>query len=550
MSQQGKYRIIRPLATGGMSELFLARQLLADGHERTVVVKRLHPRLSTEAEQVAMFVGEARILAQLDHPNIVKVYELGKAGDDYFMAMEYARGRSLEDLFNEANKRAKPLTLDLIAHLLDRICDALYHTHGRTDDNGRPLGIVHRDINPHNIQITYRGEVKLLDFGLAKSTTSEEGTKGGRLKGTWAYMSPEQCRGEPLDGRSDIFSAGIVLYELCCRRRLFRRNSEFATVRAILEDPIPPPSSVDRAIPEALDAVILKALQRPPELRFQDAREMGQALKDAASRHGWYAGTEQTAEVMYDLFPSGHMPTTEQEDLGFEGQGPTPVPEVEADFAEEEVSAGQVLELEALVPGDEAWAVLPSGAAGKSEPGSSSDDLDFGSGPVAASGHGLVTGAEAHEGVDPSAGAPDAEGVNLRFAPVRDDTDDSATDASPASGPATGRARSTGPGPSPSRTGSGAAVRVAEPALTTLRIDGARFVPRPRRRIFVILIAALIMLISAAAVYLLLDRLQLFSEAEPPPAYRLRAGQAHDLIRASRFSEEQGPRIVQEARPG
>ena len=341
MSSLGKYRVVRPLASGGMSELFLARQMLADDRQRAVVVKRLLRRLVEVPAQLAMFVNEGRILASLDHPNIVNVFELGTSATDYYLIMEYLRGVPLEELLKEAHAEKMDMPLDLVVHVVERTCAALEHVHNKTDELGQPLGLVHRDLNAGNLMITFLGEVKLVDFGLAKMTTSPDATRGGELKGTYAYMSPEQCQGGQLDARSDLFSLGVMLYELCCRRRLFRRNNEFSTIRAILEDPIPPPSEVNSEVPPALEAVLLKALSRPPEERFQDAAEMAGALKEAATRSGWTGGKKELAEFMDSVLAAK-----------WEASGKTPygaeLPTM--DMEGEGEDAGMVLELEALPP--------------------------------------------------------------------------------------------------------------------------------------------------------------------------------------------------------
>ena len=337
MSPQGKYRVVRPLASGGMSELFLARQILDDGRQRAVVVKRLLRRLMEVPAQLAMFVNEGRILSNLDHPNVVKVFELGTSSNNYYLIMEYLRGAPLEELLREAAANKITMPLELVAHVVERTCAALNHVHTSTDELGQPLGLVHRDLNAGNLMITFIGEVKLVDFGLAKMTTSPDATKGGELKGTYAYMSPEQCRGEKMDARSDLFSLGVMLYELCCRRRLFRRNNEFATLRAILEEEIPAPSKVNEEIPEALEKVILKALARPPEERFQDAPEMALALTEATTASGLSAGQKELAAFMDNVLAAK-----------WEASGKTPygaeLPTVDVD------DGGEMLELEALPP--------------------------------------------------------------------------------------------------------------------------------------------------------------------------------------------------------
>lgn len=308
VAAHGKYELLQPLTAGGMSELFLARQVLPDGRKRKVVVKRLLPQLAEDEEMVTLFLNEARITSRLNHPNIIRVFDLGTSGGDYFMALEFVEGQHLEMIQIRARQQGIYLPYDLISYLMASICRGLHHAHTLKDKSGKPMEVMHQDINPKNVMVTFSGEVKLVDFGLASSNKQGSTNKGGKLRGTFAYMAPEQCRGEPMDQRADIFSLGILLYEMCCRRRLFRRNTEFATIRAILKDPIPPPSAVSDEVPDSLEDIIMCALARNPEDRYATAQEMEQHLASSALENQWQAGPKEAAIFMEKVFTDGLSP--------------------------------------------------------------------------------------------------------------------------------------------------------------------------------------------------------------------------------------------------
>jgi serine/threonine protein kinase len=319
VSSLGKYEIIRKLAVGGMAELYLARQPGPEGFSKRVVIKRLLPGLTDDQTLITMFLDEARLAARLSHANIVQIYDLGSESGSYFIAMEYVRGRNLAELQNAEAERGEATPHGIVAYIISRICRGLHYAHTLTDQARRPLRVVHRDVSPNNVIVSFQGEVKLLDFGIAKAASHAAKTQAGLLKGKYAYMAPEQCKGELVDHRSDIFAAGIVLYELVCRRRLFRRTSDFATMRAVIEDPIPPPSAVYDEVPDELETVIMRALNRRPEERYQSAQEMQIELEQAMQANVWAVGPDQVADHM-----SGAFPDAEQElaQSTFEPMGP------------------------------------------------------------------------------------------------------------------------------------------------------------------------------------------------------------------------------------
>ncbi|NMB75883.1 MAG: protein kinase [Myxococcales bacterium] len=300
--QLGRYRLLARLAVGGMAEIYLARQTGIHGFERLVVVKRILPHLAEERRFVEMFFDEARIAAQLNHPNIVQIFDLCQEGDESFIAMEYLEGESLGYLSSEAVRLRRALPFPVCAGIIAQVCDGLEYAHRLCDEKGRELRIVHRDVSPHNIIVLFSGMVKLVDFGIAKAASQMHETRVGTLKGKLAYMSPEQCRSETVDQRSDVFSLGIVLWELLTGRRLFKRGNEPAIISAIVTEDAPDPKTVRPALPRELAAVALRALRRDPAERFESAAEMGAALREVVLRLGQPAGPAEIANFVRSVF--------------------------------------------------------------------------------------------------------------------------------------------------------------------------------------------------------------------------------------------------------
>ncbi|WP_047859080.1 serine/threonine protein kinase [Archangium gephyra] len=297
----GKYQLLKKLATGGMAEVWLARQKGIEGFAKNVVVKRILPHLAEDQEFVGMFGNEARIAARFNHPNIAQVYEFGEANGTYFIAMEFIHGedlgRVMRKAYNAGGWIARPLAIRIVASA----CEGLYYAHTRTDDNGKPLKVVHRDISPQNILISFDGSVKLVDFGIAKAADQATATKSGAIKGKFAYMAPEQAAGKPLDHRADIFAIGLVLYELLTGTRPLKRESELGTLQAAMECNILPPSQVADVPPE-LDEVVMRALAKAADDRYRDARQMQLALEEFLVGQRWVAGSVQISELMETLF--------------------------------------------------------------------------------------------------------------------------------------------------------------------------------------------------------------------------------------------------------
>jgi len=274
----GRYQIVGRLATGGMAEVLLGKLLGPSGFERPVVVKRILAHLAQQSEFVEMFLDEARMQAAIHHPNVVQVHELGHEDGELFMVMEYLEGETTSGLMRRLTAMNETLDLAIATHLVAEVCAGLHAAHELTDAHGSALALVHRDVSPQNIFVTYSGQVKLIDFGVAKATDRVARTDPGQMKGKVDYMSPEQCRGEELDRRSDIFSAGIVLYELTTGRRLFKRASALMTLKAIAEKRVKPPSAFVPGYPAELDAICMRALQPNRDDRYATAHEMRRDL--------------------------------------------------------------------------------------------------------------------------------------------------------------------------------------------------------------------------------------------------------------------------------
>ena len=275
----GRYEILRPLARGGMAELFLARATGIQGFEKLVVVKRILPEMTRDRDYVEMFLEEARLAAGLHHSNIVQVYDIGEDEALPFFAMEYLHGEDVRALLRAAQLRGERVPVEHALSIAIGVAAGLHHAHEQRDGDGRPLGIVHRDVSPHNVAVTFDGGVKLLDFGVAKTRRSASATRHGTLKGKLGYMSPEQCRGDELDRRSDVFAVAILLWELLAGRRLYGGRSDFGIMKSIVETDAPRVSLVWHDCPPELEAIVMRGLRREREARPQTAEELQLALE-------------------------------------------------------------------------------------------------------------------------------------------------------------------------------------------------------------------------------------------------------------------------------
>ncbi len=302
MQAANRYEILSKLAVGGMAEIFLARSTTVAGVQRYVVLKRILGEYAKNAEFVQMFLDEARLASQLQHPNIAQVFDVGKLGDSYFFTMEHVHGETVRAVLQYAYEGASELPLPFILTVVAGAAAALHHAHDRVGVDGRPLGIVHRDISPANIMVGYEGTVKLVDFGVAKATSGAHETRAGTVKGKVSYMSPEQCRGNVVDRRTDLFALGILMWELLTRGRLYRRASDFDSMAAIVNEPPPPPSTYRTDTPPDLDRIVQKLLEKDPSVRYQTGEELVDDLERTATRLGLAMNPSSIRGVLRELF--------------------------------------------------------------------------------------------------------------------------------------------------------------------------------------------------------------------------------------------------------
>jgi serine/threonine protein kinase len=298
----GKYEILERIAIGGMAEIYLARVSGISGFEKLVVVKRILPELATRPEYVRMFLDEARIAASLEHSNIVHVFDVGAEEGQYFFAMEFLHGEDVSTFMQALSVAGRTLPLEAALTIVTGVLAGLHFAHEHTGRDGTPLRIVHRDVSPQNVLVTFDGGVKLLDFGIAQASRRLSATRHGLLKGKVQYMSPEQCRGETVDRRSDVFAAAIMLWELTTSRRLFTGSAEFAIMKRVVETDAPPPSSVVAGYPRALERIVMRGLRRSRGERYQTAQEMQLDLEEFARAERLPTSAITLARLMRDLF--------------------------------------------------------------------------------------------------------------------------------------------------------------------------------------------------------------------------------------------------------
>ena len=262
-----------------MAEIFLAVERGPRGYERVIVLKRLLPEHSRSADIVQMFLDEGRLSAQLSHPNVIRTIEIGEVGGRHYLTMEYLAGEDLGAILRQTWLRRSSLSFEMVAKVQIAVADGLHYAHERHDADGRPLNIVHRDVSPSNVIVTYKGDTKLVDFGIARAETNLSKTAGGKIKGKVPFLSPEQLLGAPTDRRVDLFSFGALTHELLTGKRLFQRKSQLESAQAILRDEIPTPSAIRRDVPAALDRIVMKCLTRNPADRYQTALQISADLR-------------------------------------------------------------------------------------------------------------------------------------------------------------------------------------------------------------------------------------------------------------------------------
>jgi len=277
----GRYSLHGKLASGGMAAVYLGRLVGPIGFSRTVAIKRMHPHLTEDPEFVSMFLDEARLAARVRHPNVVATLDIVAEAGELFLVMDYVQGETLARLLGTTSKRGKRVPVPVVAAVLSAILLGLHAAHEAKDEQGQPLGIVHRDVSPQNVIVGVDGVARVLDFGVAKAVGRLQSTREGQLKGKLAYMAPEQIRGREATRRTDVYAASVVLWEALAGRRLFRDDNEGALLHRILEDPVQGPGTLATGVPEALDAIVLRGLAREPDDRFATAREMAAAIEAA-----------------------------------------------------------------------------------------------------------------------------------------------------------------------------------------------------------------------------------------------------------------------------
>ncbi len=285
----GKYELLEKIAVGGMAEIFKTRTKGVGGFEKYLAIKRILPHLSENKDFIDMLINEAKIAVMLSHANIVQIYDLGKIEDSYFIAMEYIEGKDLRALMSRCDQIGMPLFIQHAVFVTIEVCKGLEYAHAKTEMTStgpREMNIVHRDVSPQNVMISYEGEVKITDFGIAKATVNIRETEAGVVKGKYEYMSPEQASGLAVDRRTDIFSTGIVLYEMLTEKKPFRGESDLSILERVREAKVEPPSKYNKSIPKKLENIVLKALAKEPGDRYQTATE----LKDELTRF-FYSST-------------------------------------------------------------------------------------------------------------------------------------------------------------------------------------------------------------------------------------------------------------------
>ncbi len=307
----GRYTLRRRLGAGGMGEVYLAETQGAANFTKRVAIKRILPHLARNEDFVHKFIDEAHLMVQLHHGNIVPVLELADDEGELYLVMEYLPGRDLKAVLRRLRAEGLRMAPDLAVWLVAEVCAGLDYAHRKVAADGRPLNIVHRDVSPSNVALGAGGEVKLVDFGIARARGGLHQSISGTLQGKFVYMSPEQADGRPVDPRSDVFSAGLVLYELLTGVRPFEGDSETETLRLVRQAAIEPPSTVAPHLPAGLDALVMRALAPAAEDRYPTAGDMRRALSRWLVEHESHADASALARALADWFPDGVVPDAE-----------------------------------------------------------------------------------------------------------------------------------------------------------------------------------------------------------------------------------------------
>jgi serine/threonine-protein kinase len=297
-SGQQRYRVVEKLESGGMAEVFRAESEGLQGFRKQVAIKRVLPHLSEKKKFIAMFLDEARLSAQLSHSNCVQVFDIGVGDNAFFIVMEYVDGANLKGIAESVKKSGKDFPVQAAAWVAHEICKGLSYAHELTDPNGMPMNLVHRDMSPPNVLITKYGEVKIVDFGLAKASSQLEKSEPGIIKGKFSYLSPEAALGQEVDKRTDIFAVGIILWELLAGQRLFLGDTDFQTVKKVQVAQIPPISQINRKVPPELERIVNKALAKDMLARYGTSRELGQDLSRFMFSYGEPISSYDVASIV------------------------------------------------------------------------------------------------------------------------------------------------------------------------------------------------------------------------------------------------------------
>lgn len=296
--QQQRYRVVEKLESGGMAEVFRAESEGLQGFKKQVAIKRVLPHLSEKKRFIAMFLDEARLSAQLTHSNCVQVFDIGVGDNAYFIVMEFVDGANLKTIAETIKRQGRDFPVAAAAFIGSEICKGLSYAHEMRDSNGQEMAIVHRDMSPPNVLITKHGEIKIVDFGLAKASSQLEKSEPGIIKGKFSYLSPEAAQGQEVDARTDIYAVGIILWELLTSQRLFLGETDFQTVKRVQAGVIPPPSQFNQRVPPELERIILRSLAKDIGARYQTAKELGQDLVRFMFGYGHPVGTFEIATLV------------------------------------------------------------------------------------------------------------------------------------------------------------------------------------------------------------------------------------------------------------
>ncbi len=323
----GRYQLLEKIAAGGMAEVYKARMRGEEGFEKIVAIKRILPHMADNDDFITMFIDEAKLAAQLTHNNIIHIYDLGKEDAYHYIAMEYVEGKDLRSILKLASEKGYPLPVELALFVASKVANALDYAHRRMGMDGKELNLVHRDVSPQNVLISFEGDIKLCDFGIAKAATKVQQTQAGALKGKLQYMSPEQAWGKKVDRRTDIFSLGVVLYEMLTGDRLFSGDTDLTILEQVRDARSDAPSAKNADVPKRVDQIVLKALAKNPQDRYQNASEMEKDINSVLYSFQPAPGPADLAIFMHRLIEAAPVASDAQIDAAFAQAAAAPAPE-------------------------------------------------------------------------------------------------------------------------------------------------------------------------------------------------------------------------------